>query len=126
MSMPEWFDLLRIGELDGYRCRPHLQCEDASATVAERLAVGGVVAQVVEFTRPDTTTHCAVLCGDVVVDLTYGQYDPDEVWPVVEHVATYAARHVSGPEPVDLVQRWDDAGWDVEDMAARWQELGLA
>ena len=125
MSAPQWLELLGLEQLEGYRRNPHLQCEVASVELVETLAAGQVLARVVEFARPDGTTHCVALCDGVVVDLTFGQYDAGAPWPLVEPVEAYATRHASGPVEVDILQRWYEAGWEVDEMRDHWQGLGL-
>lgn len=116
-------------QFTGYRRHPHLMCEDASIAVLESLAARGVPARIVEFVGHDHDPglcHCVVDAAGTIVDLTLGQFEPDAPWPCIEPVDVYARRFSTGPRPVALLDRWDDAGcFDTADIRKRWKELGI-
>jgi hypothetical protein len=106
-----------------YRSHPWLQCESASMAIVEHLAEIAVPAEIVEF-HAEHESHCVATVDGIVVDVTFGQFDTDAEWPLIEPVGRYRHRFRSGPDQVDLVARWDDAGLDVEGLTDRHRAIG--
>lgn len=113
-----------VEHLTFYRDHPDFGCETASEQLTNVLTAAGIASRPVEFEDPacgrGVECHVAVhlLATDEIVDLTYGQYDPATPWPLIEPLEVYRARFGHGPRHVELLDRWADAGWDIDGFIA--------
>jgi hypothetical protein len=96
--------------------------------VLEFLADRRIAGRIVEFSgHPNDmhTTHCVVEAEGQIVDVTFGQFDPTAPWPIVEPADVYANRFAHGPDPVEILERCESSGLDVDAIRAEWSRLGI-